>query len=119
MKKTAGTFHCDHVLLFIFADMTTRRYCPTCKCHQQATKKVDVWSLPDLVIIHLKRFSQNAYGRDKLDILVDFPVEEDLDLSDYVKGPAKPEDGLFRLYAVDNHFGGLGGGHCRPLFRSC
>ncbi|PRD21568.1 UNVERIFIED_CONTAM: usp15 [Trichonephila clavipes] len=49
-------------------------YCPSCKKHQQATKKFDLWSLPQVLIIHLKRFSYNRYWRDKLDTLVEFPV---------------------------------------------
>lgn len=49
------------------------RYCPKCKIHQQATKKFDLWSLPDVLIIHLKRFSYNKYFRDKIDVMVEFP----------------------------------------------
>lgn len=51
-----------------------RRYCPTCKKHQQATKKFDLWSLPKILVVHLKRFSYNRYWRDKLDTVVEFPV---------------------------------------------
>lgn len=50
------------------------RYCPTCKKHQQATKKFDLWSLPRILVVHLKRFSYNRCWRDKLDTVVDFPV---------------------------------------------
>ena len=50
------------------------RYCPTCKKHQQATKKFDLWSLPRLLVVHLKRFSYNRCWRDKLDTVVDFPI---------------------------------------------
>lgn len=50
-------------------------YCPSCKKHQQATKKFDLWSLPQALIIHLKRFSYNRYWRDKLDTLVEFPTK--------------------------------------------
>jgi len=47
--------------------------------------------------------------RDKIDVLVDAPVEG-LDLSGKV---GLPEDKalLYDLFAVDNHYGGLGGGH--------
>mmetsp|Transcript_28826 Transcript_28826/g.75624 ORF Transcript_28826/g.75624 Transcript_28826/m.75624 type:complete len:685 (-) Transcript_28826:1305-3359(-) len=31
-------------------------YCSRCKEHRQATKKLDIWSLPPVLIIHLKRF---------------------------------------------------------------
>uniref|UniRef100_A0A3Q0T0G3 Ubiquitin carboxyl-terminal hydrolase 4 n=1 Tax=Amphilophus citrinellus TaxID=61819 RepID=A0A3Q0T0G3_AMPCI len=49
-------------------------YCPTCKKHQQATKKFDLWSLPRILVVHLKRFSYNRCWRDKLDTVVDFPI---------------------------------------------
>lgn len=50
------------------------RYCLTCKKQQPATKKLDLWSLPEVLIIHLKRFSYTKYSREKLDIIVDFPL---------------------------------------------
>uniref|UniRef100_A0A8K9Y257 Ubiquitin carboxyl-terminal hydrolase 15 n=1 Tax=Oncorhynchus mykiss TaxID=8022 RepID=A0A8K9Y257_ONCMY len=51
-------------------------YCPNCKEHQQATKKLDLWSLPPVLVVHLKRFSYSRYMRDKLDSLVDFPLRK-------------------------------------------
>lgn len=50
------------------------RYCPTCKRHQLATKKLDLWALPEVLIIHLKRFSYTRLAREKLDTLVEFPI---------------------------------------------
>src|SRR6266702_4407881 len=35
-------------------------YCPQCKKHQQATKKFDLWSVPDVLVVHLKRFSRSS-----------------------------------------------------------
>uniref|UniRef100_A0ACB8EMP2 Uncharacterized protein n=1 Tax=Sphaerodactylus townsendi TaxID=933632 RepID=A0ACB8EMP2_9SAUR len=58
-------------------------YCPTCKKHQLATKKLDLWSLPETLIIHLKRFSYTKFSREKLDTLVEFPIR-DLDFSDFI-----------------------------------
>lgn len=87
-------------------------YCPKCKKHQQATKKFDIWSLPKVLIIHLKRFSFSRSWRDKIDTLVEFPVNN-LDMSKYVLNPAQKEKGhlIYNLIGVANHFGGLGGGH--------
>ena len=34
-------------------------YCPNCKEFVQATKKFDLWKLPCILVIHLKRFSYN------------------------------------------------------------
>uniref|UniRef100_H3A3X6 ubiquitinyl hydrolase 1 n=1 Tax=Latimeria chalumnae TaxID=7897 RepID=H3A3X6_LATCH len=52
------------------------RYCPMCKKHQLATKKLDLWSLPEVLIIHLKRFSYTKYSREKLDTVVQFPISD-------------------------------------------
>ncbi|XP_076860910.1 ubiquitin carboxyl-terminal hydrolase 15 isoform X3 [Brachyhypopomus gauderio] len=84
-------------------------YCPSCKQHQQATKKLDLWSLPPVLVVHLKRFSYSRYMRDKLDSLVEFPLR-DLDMSEFLINPnAGPC--LYDLIAMSNHYGGMGGGH--------
>ena len=84
-------------------------YCPRCKEHRRASKKFELWKAPDVLVIHLKRFSAQGRFRDKLDVKVDFPIEN-LDLSSRV---ATQEDKslVYDLFAVDNHYGGLGGGH--------
>uniref|UniRef100_A0A3P8TJF4 Ubiquitin carboxyl-terminal hydrolase n=1 Tax=Amphiprion percula TaxID=161767 RepID=A0A3P8TJF4_AMPPE len=84
-------------------------YCPTCKKHQQATKKFDLWSLPRILVVHLKRFSYNRCWRDKLDTVVDFPIR-DLNMSEFVCDP-KATPYIYDLIAVSNHYGGMGGGH--------
>ena len=85
-------------------------YCPRCKEHRRASKKLELWKVPDILVIHLKRFSAHGRFRDKLDLFVEFPVEG-LGLTSRV---AVNEDGkelIYDLFAVDNHYGGLGGGH--------
>jgi ubiquitin carboxyl-terminal hydrolase 4/11/15 len=84
-------------------------FCPECKDFVQATKKFDLWKLPQVLVIHLKRFSYNRYWRDKLDTLIEFPIKG-LDLGQYVKSQDQPES-VYDLFAVSNHFGGMGGGH--------
>ncbi|XP_061778663.1 ubiquitin carboxyl-terminal hydrolase 4 isoform X2 [Nerophis ophidion] len=84
-------------------------YCPTCKKHQQATKKFDLWSLPRILVVHLKRFSYNRCWRDKLDTVVDFPIR-DLNMSEFLCDP-KAGPHTYDLIAVSNHYGGMGGGH--------
>lgn len=62
-------------------------------------------------MFHLKRFSYSRYLKNKLDTFVNFPVH-DLDLSKYMK--TKDGSGkscVYELYAISNHYGGLGGGH--------
>ncbi|KAJ7108872.1 hypothetical protein C8R43DRAFT_1243488 [Mycena crocata] len=106
-------------------------YCPRCKKHQQATKKFDLWKSPDVLVVHLKRFSNSRTLRDKIDAFVDFPVAG-LDLGEMIGERAAAKkllkegmslDGLqlgnldepliYDLFGVDEHMGGLGGGHYR------
>eukprot|EP01038_Epipyxis_sp_PR26KG_P005667 gene5667-7824_t len=90
-------------------------YCSNCKQHLAPIKKMDIWSAPDILILHLKRFQyipgQYFIHREKINELIDFPIS-DFDLSNYVIGP-KDVDAppIYDLYAVSHHSGGLGGGH--------
>lgn len=85
-------------------------YCPRCKEHRRASKKFELWKVPDILVIHLKRFSASRGFRDKLDVLVDFPIEG-LDLTKRVALPDEGKEMIYDLIAVDNHYGSLGGGH--------
>ncbi|OQU88462.1 hypothetical protein SORBI_3002G039200 [Sorghum bicolor] len=85
-------------------------YCPCCKKHQQAMKKLDLWRLPEVLVIHLKRFSYTQFTRNKLETFVDFPTT-DLDLSSYIADKSKQPSSHYRLYAISNHYGNMGGGH--------
>lgn len=87
-------------------------YCPRCRELRQATKTIELWHVPDIFAIHLKRFSSFRSFRDKIDDVVSFPIEG-LDMSTWIgdKADNKTGDHVYDLFAVDNHFGGLGGGH--------
>ncbi|TPX62619.1 hypothetical protein PhCBS80983_g00391 [Powellomyces hirtus] len=175
-------------------------YCPNCKDHRPTKKKLDIWTVPEILVFHLKRFSNSGRGYrslmgDKIDSFVDAPIHG-LDLTDVVVGkhPARKwqsqdsvdrsssfdgmdaddgvehtlyndadqtlppdslpvrsathepipnssvhamangsydeadtppsqisdEDGLiYDLFAVSNHFGGLGGGHYTAYAKNC
>jgi ubiquitin carboxyl-terminal hydrolase 4/11 len=85
-------------------------YCPKCKEHRQAQKKFELWRTPDILIMHLKRFNSNRNFRDKLDLPVIFPLEG-LDLQNRVLWKEEGKTLIYDLFAVNNHYGGLGGGH--------
>lgn len=92
-------------------------YCPRCKEHRRASKKFDLWKTPDILVVHLKRFSSSGWRRDKLDIKVDFPVEG-LDLTRRVINKETGKEEIYDLIAVDDHWGGLGGGHYTAFAKS-
>ncbi|KAK9513056.1 hypothetical protein O3M35_001336 [Rhynocoris fuscipes] len=84
-------------------------YCPACQKHQRATKKFDLWKLARILIIHLKRFSYSRCRHDKIDSLIDFPVN-DLTLADYLTNTEGPNI-KYDLIGVCNHYGTMRGGH--------
>lgn len=58
--------------------------CPACKRRQQCIKQLSLWSVPDIFIIHLKRFrSLSNTQRSKLSTLVLFPLSG-LDMNSYL-----------------------------------
>lgn len=86
------------------------RYCPGCEKHCQAIKKLDLWRLPEILVIHLKRFSYSRFSKNKLETYVDFPVDN-FDLSPYISQMNSQSSKRYVLYAVSNHYGSMGGGH--------
>ncbi|KAK6909152.1 hypothetical protein I203_103167 [Kwoniella mangroviensis CBS 8507] len=112
-------------------------YCPVCKKHQAATKKLEIYKAPDILVICIKRFGSSRRMGDKLDNMVNFPIDG-LDLGERI-GERKvaqslkvngtnleelgieeheDEEMIYDLYAVDNHFGGMGGGHYTAFCRN-
>jgi ubiquitin carboxyl-terminal hydrolase 6/32 len=107
-------------------------YCSRCKDFRVQTKRMSLWRLPPVMIIHLKRFQFTQTMRRKLRELVVFPVEG-LDLSRIMAtdsaSVASQQNGtagesaieemkdtgrsemLYDLYGVVHHQGALSGGH--------
>lgn len=85
-------------------------FCPSCNKRREAWKKVELWSLPDIFVVQIKRFVQTSPTRwDKLSMKVDFPIYN-LDMGKHlVKPPLEPA--LFDLIAVINHSGQISSGH--------
>lgn len=112
--------------------------CPRCKKRQQGTiKRLSLWTLPEVLVVHLKRFRQTPAGRTKLHTLVDFPLTG-LDMNSHLEPRPKKasatdnnthtlgwgtwrrhrassvtgmDENFYDLYAVCNHTGGMSGGH--------
>ena len=76
------------------------------KKKEKAEKNIKFWSLPEILLITLKRFDNNNVKDQRL---VDFPLE-DLDLTEYVVGYDK-DSYKYDLYGICNHSGGSSGGH--------
>lgn len=95
-------------------------YCPKCKGHMGAHKKIEIYQAPSNLVFHIKRFKRisrfsnsyyaMSYNVTKIDNLVKFPIEN-LCLDKYVLGADKEKRLIYDLYAVCNHYGGVSGGH--------
>lgn len=78
---------------------------------ERSLKKLDLWSAPECLVIHLKRFGSNQLDGpiEKLDTFVHAPI--DLDLTPWIQGPIPAQGAQYKLYAVVNHSGSLAFGH--------
>jgi ubiquitin carboxyl-terminal hydrolase 8 len=73
---------------------------------EKASKRIMFWNLPDILIISLKRFSNNNKKNDKI---IDFPLKN-LDMSKFILGYDK-NSYKYDLFGICNHYGGVNGGH--------
>ena len=73
---------------------------------EKMSKKITFWSLPNILVVTLKRFTNsNRKNRE----LIDFPLDN-FDLTKYVIGYDK-NSYVYELYGICNHSGGPTGGH--------
>ncbi|XP_063842463.1 ubiquitin carboxyl-terminal hydrolase 31-like isoform X2 [Scylla paramamosain] len=110
-------------------------HCPTCNRKQQVVKRLMLWSAPQILVIHLKRFKQGTLqsNSSKLSTTVKFPLTG-FDISEHIaskpnhthpNGPADsgmlggvwspwkrpkrcvtyPEENVYDLYGVCYHHG--------------
>mmetsp|Transcript_23782 Transcript_23782/g.31084 ORF Transcript_23782/g.31084 Transcript_23782/m.31084 type:complete len:1149 (-) Transcript_23782:213-3659(-) len=86
-------------------------YCSKCQDFRQATKTLQLWRIPDILILVLKRFEfRNVLYRDKLEAYIDFPING-LDMSSFCLGESSDVPAIYDLFAVSNHMGRMGFGH--------
>ena len=71
--------------------------CPKCKVLRNAVRTIEIWKLPPVLIIHLKRFVYSGLWRDKIQTNVSYPITG-LDLSRFTCGPQKRPS--YSLFAV-------------------
>lgn len=98
-------------------DEADRWRCPRCSTASRATKKLDIWRCPDMLIVHLKRFVATAYSRGKAEGLVDFPLAG-LDVAPWIANPHERTRAVYDLFAVSHHAGTLGAGHYTATVRN-
>ncbi|CAF1458075.1 unnamed protein product [Rotaria sordida] len=86
-------------------------FCNKCNDLRDAEKKLDIWILPKVLILQLKRFTYDLWNNVKIKTLVKFPVDSPLDLSPFIPVNNNQKNALYNLVAVSSHTGSLAGGH--------
>nr|XP_023823872.1 ubiquitin carboxyl-terminal hydrolase 2-like [Salvelinus alpinus] len=89
--------------------------CYRCKTRRKCTKKFTIQKFPQILVLHLKRFSENRVRTSKLSTYVNFPLKE-LDMREFCSENSM--NTVYNLYAVSNHSGNTLGGHYTAYCRN-
>ncbi|XP_068244406.1 ubiquitin carboxyl-terminal hydrolase 8-like [Palaemon carinicauda] len=89
--------------------------CSKCKRLRSCVRKLDIWKLPPVLILHLNRFEHDVLMKKKQNF-VDFPLEN-LDLGKHTAMKNNRYTN-FDLYGVSNHYGTMDGGHYTAFCKS-
>ena len=81
-------------------------YCERCQVRQNCTKRFSIEKFPDVLVVHLKRFS--TVGTEKLSTNVVFPLVG-FEVGVYADEPIK--HCTYDLYGISNHSGSTLSGH--------
>jgi ubiquitin carboxyl-terminal hydrolase 8 len=103
----------DCLKLFSESENLQQVYCSKCGENRNSCRKIEIWKLPPLLIITLNRFKYHGEWREKINTMVDYPLES-LNLESFAINKPKNK---YHLYATSNHSGSLAGGHYFALCR--
>jgi hypothetical protein len=91
-------------------------YCGKCEKHVNATKKLDLWMLPPILIIHLKRFTSTG---NKIDSSIRYPLcNWNVPTATTKSTSSATNPNTYDLYAISHHSGGLQGGHYTAVVKN-
>ncbi|CAI2352627.1 unnamed protein product [Caenorhabditis sp. 36 PRJEB53466] len=91
-------------------DGDSRWNCPKCKTPRASTRRSKLWSLPKVLVIHLKRFALFNGDFEKNSAAVTFDPQR-FDVRPYLHESAAPDRPYYKLYATTIHNGRLNSGH--------
>lgn len=92
-----------------------RYHCDACRSAQPATKKLQIWKLPPILIVHLKRFQYVNNKWIKSQKVVNFPFQ-DFEPTEYLA--SVPQETILRHLDISGQGAGAGAG-ARPRASLC
>ncbi len=107
-NNTHNLYEClDELTSSEIIDNNNEWKCDKCNEFSNPKKKINIWKIPEILIISLKRFDNLSNKNNKI---IDFPLYN-LDLFNYVNGYEQNE-AIYNLYSINNHSGnGINSGH--------
>ena len=96
--------------------------CPKCKEEREGKQSMELWRMPDILTLHLKRFNCSAQWREKITTRVNFPLTG-LNMKKWCDKDLPTHHGsdanfVYDLIGVINHYGGMTGGHYVSLCKA-
>eukprot|EP00299_Pterocystis_sp_00344_P013891 c684_g1_i2.p1 GENE.c684_g1_i2~~c684_g1_i2.p1 ORF type:complete len:537 (+),score=104.39 c684_g1_i2:51-1613(+) len=98
LEECLGLFTQEEVL-----DGSEKVRCAKCKKPQRCTKAFKICRLPNILVLHLKRFSAHHSYSDKVQTPITFP--KTLDLSNFVALTDGSSSCYYECFGVSNHIG--------------
>ncbi|EAS03115.2 ubiquitin carboxy-terminal hydrolase (macronuclear) [Tetrahymena thermophila SB210] len=87
-------------------------YCSKCKARTKSRRQFELYKLPQILVIHLKRFNFGRSYRNKISSNVSFPVTN-FDVQQFIQSSTdnSVKNSKYELFGIVNHSGSLSGGH--------
>eukprot|EP00796_Vickermania_ingenoplastis_P008678 gene8678-6101_t len=89
-----------------FLDEKSLYSCEKCKKKVKASQQLTFYSCPEILVITLKRF---GHAGELSKVSIDVAFQQDLNLSPFMS--SRMHQTKYRLVAIVNHTGSIGGGH--------
>ena len=105
----------EDLLQHYYEDSKVEYICPECRKTGTGTRKIDIWRVPPVIILHFNRFEYEVSARKKQN-MISFPLEK-LSFINHTAEEHK-EIAVYNLIGVSNHFGTMNGGHYTSFCKS-
>ena len=108
MHGSTNSFSLEKCMESMFSP--SQANCDKCK-NDQSQISVFLTSLPEILILHISRFTKRWYGQGKVFQFISFPGQEDVDFGHFVPPDINCGPTVYKLVAIVAHSGTMNKGH--------